>query len=54
MQGYIFILNQKRDELNKLIEKHSFNLLSPEIIRASQELDKLVYNYLHTKSKQKH
>ncbi|GAA0178774.1 hypothetical protein SH2C18_17660 [Clostridium sediminicola] len=46
MQRNLLILNQKKDELNKLIEQNSFNLLSPKIIRASQELDKLIYKYI--------
>lgn len=51
MQRDILIVNKKRDELNKLIEQNSLNLLSPEIIKASQELDKLIYRYIDTKSR---
>ncbi|GAA0181446.1 hypothetical protein SH2C18_39780 [Clostridium sediminicola] len=39
-------INEKRNELNKLIEVSSSNLLSDDILRVSQELDNLISTYL--------
>ncbi|SHH92377.1 aspartyl-phosphate phosphatase Spo0E family protein [Clostridium grantii] len=38
-------LEEKRNYLNSLIEKDSSNLLSSEVIKASEELDLLIYEY---------
>jgi hypothetical protein len=38
-------LEEKRNYLNKLIEKNPSNFLTPEIIKASQELDLLICQY---------
>jgi hypothetical protein len=38
-------LEEKRNYLNKLIEKNPLNLLSTEIIKVSQELDLLICQY---------
>jgi tRNA G10 N-methylase Trm11 len=38
-------LEEKRNYLNKLIEKNPLNLLTTEIIKASQELDLLICEY---------
>jgi hypothetical protein len=38
-------LEEKRNYLNKLIEKNPLNLLTTEIIKASQELDLLICQY---------
>ena len=38
-------LEEKREYLNKLIEKNPSNLLSTEIIKASQDLDLLIQEY---------
>ncbi|SHH23922.1 aspartyl-phosphate phosphatase Spo0E family protein [Clostridium grantii] len=46
MNYYSSYIEKKRNLLNKLIEENSFNLLSDEIIKASQELDQLIYEYL--------
>lgn len=35
-------MNNKRDNLNTLIDKNSENLTSSEIINSSKELDKLI------------
>ncbi|SHH73369.1 aspartyl-phosphate phosphatase Spo0E family protein [Clostridium grantii] len=38
-------LEEKREHLNKLIEKNPSNLLTTEIIKASQDLDLLIKEY---------
>jgi hypothetical protein len=38
-------LEEKRNYLNKLIEENPLNLLTPEIIKTSQELDLLICQY---------
>ncbi|GAA0182886.1 hypothetical protein SH2C18_51730 [Clostridium sediminicola] len=38
-------INEKKNELNKLIEKNLPNLLTDEILEVSQVLDKFISNY---------
>lgn len=42
---YLLKINEKRDELNKLIEKNNWNLLTDKILKVSKELDKLICSY---------
>lgn len=41
-----FKINEKKDELDKLIEKNLPNLLTDEILEVSQVLDNLISCYL--------
>jgi hypothetical protein len=45
MEFDLAYLEEKRNYLNKLLEKNPFNLLTAEIIKASQDLDILICLY---------
>lgn len=46
----ISVLDKKRDELNRLVEKDPNNLCSEEIIKVSHELDNLISTYLFSQT----
>lgn len=50
MEYYIKAIHEKRECLHKLIEKNSFNILSEEVVKTSEQLDKLIYTYFQDES----
>ena len=46
----ISVLDKKRDELNRLVEKDPNNLCSEEIIKVSHELDNPISTYLFSQT----
>lgn len=49
--GVMNVMENLREQLNHLVLLHRFNLLHPDVIRKSQELDILINEMTHVKLK---
>ncbi|GAA0178895.1 hypothetical protein SH2C18_18660 [Clostridium sediminicola] len=47
---YEFKINEKRDELNKLIQKNLSNLLIDEVLEVSKVMDHFISRYLFSQN----
>jgi len=51
-QRLINQIEEKREALKKLLRSKDFNLKDPEVIKLSQELDELIFQYTKQKAQE--
>lgn len=51
-QRLINQIEEKREALKKLLRSKNFNLKDPEVIKLSQELDELIFQYTKQKAQE--
>jgi len=51
-QRLINQIEEKREALKKLLRSKDFNLKDPEVIKLSQELDELIFQYAKQKAQE--